>query len=379
MVTACQDKTPTPERSRAPKLDTASLTRIMPQHQQDRKAWARDMLSIMDTLAIPRTAVNACSIIAVIDQESNFVADPAVPDLGNTARKELLERVEAKMGKMGRQKMEEMLRKHPDPTDSFDSRIRALKTEHQLDQLYREMYQYFKSNYRLGLATGVASLVTGQALEEYLNPVKTLGSMQVHIDYARTHARQIVPVNTLRESLYTRYDGMYYGIHRLMLYPTQYGDPIYRFADYNSGIYSSRNAALQKQVAMLLGEKLAADGDLLSYDRDERPLTQATQSETAIFRLLGNGAHALTATQIRSDLQKEKTAAFEQTDTYRLIKEKYYKKYQKPAAYAVMPEVRITGPKINRDLNSNWYATRVERRYNTCLAQARRLGLSTRH
>ena len=48
---------------------------------------------------------------------------------------------------------------------------------------------------------------------------------------------------------------------------------LFRFADYNAGVYASRNAALQGQVARLTGTKLALDGDLLAYEKDGEPET----------------------------------------------------------------------------------------------------------
>lgn len=361
-----------------PRINEKTLVQLQPVHSQNRKLWAADLLAIMDELNIRRTASNACSIIAVIDQESNFKADPPVDNLGRTARNELLERVRDKLGKLAAQKMENMLAAHPTPQASFEKRLLAVKTEQQLDMLYREMYQYFKSQYKLGLATGVASLVAGQSLEEYLNPVKTLGSMQVHIDYVLANPRTYRPANQLRNEVYSRFGGMYYGTHRLMLYHADYDKPIYRFADYNSGMYSSRNAALQKAVSRLLGSKLTLDGDLLIYDRDNAPTAQVSSSEAAISKLLTTGNQPLTPAQVRADLRREKTAEFEETATYREIKARYFRKFNQTAPYAIMPQVKITGPKISRDLNTNWYATRVEKRYQTCLSAARRLGLSTR-
>lgn len=83
----------------------------------------------------------------------------------------------------------------------------------------------------------------GQDIAEKMNPITTLGSMQVHINYAKEHKRTSMNINELRDDLYTQFGGLYYGIHRLMMYPADYDKPIYRFADYNSGMYSSRNAA----------------------------------------------------------------------------------------------------------------------------------------
>ena len=71
----------------------------------------------------------------------------------------------------------------------------------------------------------------------------------------------------VRDELYTRHGGMYYGVLQLLGYETGYDRKIYRFADFNAGRYSSRNAAFQKQIAVLSGQPLASDGDLLLYDK----------------------------------------------------------------------------------------------------------------
>lgn len=90
--------------------------------------------------------------------------------------------------------------------------------------------------------------------------------MQVHIDYARAHRRSNMSDRTLRADLYSQYGGLYYGIHRLMVYKADYDKPLYRFADYNSGMYSSRNAAFQQRISSLSKQKIDIDGDLLLYD-----------------------------------------------------------------------------------------------------------------
>ncbi|MEG2430820.1 MAG: DUF1615 family protein, partial [Acinetobacter sp.] len=43
--------------------------------------------------------------------------------------------------------------------------------------------------------------------------------------------------------------------------------------------------------------------------------------------------------------------------------------------YAIMPEVVISGPKLSRDYNTNWFATRVDGRYQTCMRKIKNLKL----
>lgn len=51
----------------------------------------------------------------------------------------------------------------------------------------------------------------------------------------------------------------------------------------------------------------------------------------------------------------------------------YEEKTGKEAFYAMMPQVVISGPKLSRDYNTNWFASRVNGRYETCMQRAKRI------
>ena len=71
--------------------------------------------------------------------------------------------------------------------------------------------------------------------------------------------------------------------------------------------------------------------------------------------------------------KKEKEKKFEDTATYQEITRLYQEKTGKDPMYAVMPEVVISGPKLSRDYNTNWFASRVNGRYETCMQRAKRI------
>ncbi|EMT98674.1 hypothetical protein ABNIH10_19636, partial [Acinetobacter baumannii ABNIH10] len=81
--------------------------------------------------------------MAVVDQESNFVANPQVPGLGQKAVEEvstrLNEKFEDKLGKTIGGTIagyfEEVLRTQPSPDNNYMSQMRKVKTEKDLDLL----------------------------------------------------------------------------------------------------------------------------------------------------------------------------------------------------------------------------------------------------
>ncbi|MCH7304550.1 DUF1615 domain-containing protein [Acinetobacter sp. NIPH 1869] len=368
--------------NKEPEMKAEQITKVLPPRVNDRQSWSQDIFDIMQQLSIPKTKQNVCSIVAVVDQESNFVADPAVPGLGEKAVQEintrLKEKFEAKLGETIGGTVagyfEDVLKNQPSPENNYMSQMRKVRTERELDLLYREIFDYMSKHYHVSALTGAAKLV-GQDIGEKMNPITTLGSMQVHINYAKEHKRQSGNIAELRNDLYTQYGGLYYGIHRLMEYSADYDKAIYRFADYNSGMYSSRNAAFQKMLEVIQGKDLDLDGDLLLYNKDGNIQSALSQSEKEVISAFTNNKILVTPRQIRADLKKEKEKKFEDTQTYLAVQKLYQSKTNKEPIYAIMPEVVISGPKLSRDYNTNWFASRVNGRYETCMQRAKRIKL----
>ncbi|MFC3171812.1 DUF1615 family protein [Acinetobacter vivianii] len=379
-LTACGDNAWW-SNSKEPEMKAEQIKKVLPPRVNDRESWSQDIFDIMQQLSIPKSKQNVCSIVAVVDQESNFVADPAVPGLGEAVQEintRLKEKFEAKLGETIGGTVagyfEDVLKNQPSPENNYMSQMRKVKTERELDLLYREIFDYMSKHYHVSALTGAAKLI-GQDIGEKMNPITTLGSMQVHINYAKEHKRQSGNIAELRDDLYTQYGGLYYGIHRLMEYSTDYDKAIYRFADYNSGMYSSRNAAFQKMLEVIQDKDLDLDGDLLLYNKDGNPQSALSQSEKEIIAAFTSNRILVTPRQIRADLKKEKERKFEDTQTYLAVQKLYQTKTNKEPIYAIMPEVIISGPKLSRDYNTNWFASRVNGRYEACMQRAKRIKL----
>ena len=365
-----------------PEMEAEQIKKVIPARVNDRQSWAQDIFDIMQELSIPKTKQNVCSVVAVVDQESNFVADPTVPGLGEKAVQEinsrLKEKFEAKLGEtIGgtvAEYFEDVLKNQPSPENNYMSQMRKVKTERELDLLYRQIFDYMSKHYHVSALTGAAKLV-GQDIGEKMNPITTLGSMQVHINYAKEHKRQSGNIAELRNDLYTQYGGLYYGIHRLMKYPADYDKAIYRFADYNSGMYSSRNAAFQRMLNAMTKTEISLDGDLLLYTKNGDIRATQSQTEKELIAIFAQNNILVTPRQIRTDLKKEKEKSFEDTQTYLAVQKLYQNKTKKEPIYATMPQVVISGPKLSRDYNTNWFASRVNGRYETCMQRAKRIKL----
>ena len=332
----------------------AFVKRLLPRTAGDPSGWATDIFAAFATMDIVPSIENVCAAIAIIEQESGFQVDPAIPGLPRIAWKEIENR-RAKLG-IPRWALEAALALPSSNGRSFKSRIDKVRTERELNAIFDDF---------------IGMVPLGRTFLAARNPVRTGGPMQVSVEFAEAQVGSRpypYPVaRTLRDEVFTRHGGVYFGVAHLLDYSAPYDAMIYRFADFNAGRYASRNAAFQRALTELSGLNLVADGDLLRYTSDktqgERGAT-ALAAETMGRRLrLGPGA-------IEHDLKLAKTAAFEQSLLSLRVFELAQARSGRSLPRAVLPQIDLKSPKIKRKLTTEWFARRVEERYRSCLARA---------
>lgn len=331
--------------------DTRTRIRhLLPPGIQDAGGWARDMATAFAALRLAPTDENLCAVIAVTEQESSFQADPPVAGLPRIVRAEIDRRAERYHIPAGALELALSMRS-PDG-HSYRERIAALRTENDLNRLYADM---------------MAELPFGRQWLAHYNPVRTGGPMQVSLAFAERQVREkpypYPRTGSLREELFSRRGGLYFGAAYLLDYPATYRQMRYRFADFNAGRYASRNAAFQQTIGQLTGIDIEPDGDLLRY-RDGTVSEEPSQTQQATLQLanaLGLGASAILA-----DLRQEKSAGFEQTELYRHLFLLAQQRGLRPDS-ARLPEIRLNSPKITRGLTTARFAQRVNERFNRCL------------
>lgn len=357
-----------------PRLHVDAIAAAIPEKVKDRRAWAADVVAALDAHGVTPAPAPVCQVLAVIEQESGFKENPVVSNLSGIVKKKL-DDVAAKAGPVGKPVLASLLSdKAPGATKTFLERVDGLKTEKDLDVWFRELVAVYRAKHpnMVRAADLMGEAFAGRGLDD-LNPITTAGSMQVAVRYAEhLGAQHGTTPDEVRDALYTRRGGVYYGAARLLLYQAAYEDPIYRFADYNAGVYASRNAAVQTQLSELLGIELAPDGDLLAYDEADRPKDVDTNTLKALLELRARFAPELSERQVRKDARAEKTLAFESTDTWKALKRVYQDRLGKTPRYARLPDVTLVSPKLSRDRSTKWFAENVDRRFDACMKKLQR-------
>jgi len=323
----------------------AQLMRLLPAQARDREGWARDIQVAFEAQRIAPSKRNLCAVLAVTEQESTFNADPQVPGLGRIAREEI-DRRAARLH-IPKLLVDAALKTPSGNGQSYQQRLLAVRSEKQLSALYDEF---------------IARLPLGKTLLDGLNPVHTGGPMQVSIDFAEKHAKDYPYTydGTLRQEVFSRRGGMYFGIAHLLGYPVHYERQLYRFADFNAGWYASRNAAFQAALSKVTGASLALDGDLVAPGSIMPGSTEQAARKLGVKLGLRN-------TQIRNQLELGDSLAFEDSKLYSGVFALADAAAGKPLPRAVLPGIELKSPKITRKLTTAWFAGRVDERYERCM------------
>ena len=328
----------------------AVIDSALPAAISDRGGWAADIAGGFTKLGLPPTRENACAVVAVIEQESGFRVNPVVPGLGKLA----LRTIDTRAAHAGvpLALVHAALDLKSSDGRTYRQRLNGASTEKQLSDVYEDF-------------TGRVPL--GRRLFASRNPIRTRGPMQVNVAFAEQfQAIKPYPYHDsrrdLRDELFTRRASIYFGIAHLLDYQAPYDEYLYRFADYNAGQYSSRNAAFQRAASLVAAQPLTADGALLANDPDAKG---AGSTQRVLFAIAGR-LH-LSEADIHEALARGRTQSFEQTLLYRRVFALADRRNGRRLPRAVLPRIRLEGPKIERPLTTGWYARRVNGRFERCV------------
>jgi hypothetical protein len=366
LLASCAHVETTPAPPSSPALSEADVASLIPAKVRDREGWAEDVVTAIRLTKKEPTAERVCAVLAVIEQESGFQADPPVPDLPNVVHRALHEKL-AVLGPAEGPTLDALLAmKAPNSDATFEDRIGKMKTERDVDRMFRDVAAaYREQNPATFAVAGALSTILGKGGVEDWNPVTTAGSMQVKVSFAKELER--LDDDAARDLLYTRGGGVRFGTARLIGYPAGYDDILFRFADYNAGEYASRNAQFQHMLAELTGRALVEDGDLLSYDKDGSAKSDETKSLSAMLSF--GAGHNLSSWRVHRDAKLEKSIDFEQTDTWKAVRAAWKDKHGDDAAYAKLPDVSLSSPKLKHARTTAWYAESVKKHYDACRAR----------
>ena len=347
ILAGCATAPPAPSR---PASDVREdIVQRMPTMVADREGWATDIQAAFAAQDIEPSLENICAVLAVTEQESGYVANPAVANLPKIARGEIDRRAaELHVPKF---LVDAALAMRSPNGESYSARLKEVRTERDLSAIYEDM---------------IGSVPLGKRMFANYNPVQTGGPMQVGIPFAESKAAGYpYPVEgTIRDEVFTRRGGLYFGIAHLLGYQTPYTRKVHRFADYNAGWYASRNAAFQNAVAVASGVTLALDGDVL---KPGASLDEPGQTERAVRTL--SDQLDMDDREIRKALERGNRLDFDETRLYARMFALAEARARKPLPRAMIPGIKLESPKITRELTTAWFATRVDGRYQRCLAK----------
>jgi hypothetical protein len=320
----------------------------LPRSLHDRAGWTVDIYAAFTLQSIAPTRENVCAAVAVIEQESGFQVNPVIPGLPAIAWREIYSRAEH-VG-IPRLLVDGALQL-PSPTGvTYRERIDAAKTEKDLSDIFEDF---------------IGAVPMGRTLFAAHDPVRTRGPMQVNVAFAEQYAAvrpYPYPVKvSIPDELFSRRGSLYFGIGHLLAYEPHYDQYLYRFADFNAGQFASRNAAFQQALSRVSGLQVTADGALLPHGDEKAPGETELAARAMEMRL------GIDDAAIHDALAQSKKSSFEHTPLYQGVFALADRVQMSPAPRAAVPRIVLRGPKLSRNLSTDWYARHVNERFARCL------------
>jgi Protein of unknown function (DUF1615) len=348
LLSSCVSQKPSPAPPAvSPGEARALIDRSLPRSLPDRSGWVNDLYTAFAALALTPSRENVCAVVAVTAQESGFREDPVIPDLGAIAWREIDRRAERAGIPVGL--VHEVLKLNSPTGQSYAERIDHARTEKELSDIFEDF-------------TG--SVPLGRSLFASWNPIRTRGPMQVNVafadQFAATHTYPYPIKVSIDEELFSRRGSLYFGTAHLLAYAAPYDRFLYRFADFNAGRYASRNAAFQNALSRASGRPLIADGALLPHDGQGKVGDTEVAVRSLALRLDDDAIHAA--------LEQGRSPEFERSAVYHGVFRAAEQVAGHPLPRAAIPRIKLEGPKIERRLTTEWYARRVDGRFQACLA-----------
>ncbi|MEP6885563.1 MAG: DUF1615 domain-containing protein [Gammaproteobacteria bacterium] len=335
-----------------PNQARAMIGAALPRSVYDRAGWVDDIYAAFTLQSIELTRDNICAAVAVIEQESSFRIDPVVPGLAAIAWHEI--DLRASHAGVPRLIVHGALQLRSRTGLTYSERIDAAKTEKDLSDIFEDF---------------IGAVPMGRTLFAEHDPVRTRGPMQVNVAFAEQYAAARpypYPVKvSIPDEVFSRRGSLYFGIGHLLAYEPHYDQYLYRFADFNAGQFASRDAAFQRALSRVSGSRVTADGALLPHADEKTPGETELAARAIQLRLHLDDA------AIHDALAQSKKSSFEHTALYQGVFALADKGQASPAPRAAVPHIVLRGPKLRRNLSTNWYAHRVNERFGRCLQKLR--------
>jgi hypothetical protein len=336
-------------------LDRTRIASLLPAGTADPEGWAADLQAALRALDVVPTAEPVCEVIAVAAQESGLQVDPPVPGLGRIARAEIDRRAEA--AHVPAFLVAGALALPSTDGRAYGARIDAARTERDLSEAYEDL---------------IARVPLGSRLLADDNPVRTAGPMQVSIAFAEQQVRERPypwpQEGSVRHQVFSRRGGLYFGAAHLLDYPAAYDRPLFRFADFNAGRWASRNAAFQAAVALISGEALAQDGDLVVPGSSG---ASPGRTELAVRVVQQRLEGRVDPVALHATLLAGERAGFDDSTLWRHVFAVADAQAGHSLPRALVPSIELHSPKLSRRFTTAGFARRVDERYHRCRDAAR--------